>query len=310
MKGLYFDGKLSLRDNLPDPALTPGEAVIATTLAGVCKTDMEIVKGYMGFSGVLGHEFVGVVKQCDDPSWVGRRVVGEINCAPATDPRHVSERTVLGIVGRDGAMAEAFRLPVANLLEVPEGVPDEVAVFTEPVAAAFEILEQTAITANDRVLVLGDGRLGNLIAQVLATTGCELVMVGKHAAKRELAESLGLATMALSDFEPAREWDLVVDATGSSAGFALALESVVPRGRVVLKTTVADSLPMNLAPLVIHEITLIGSRCGRFGPALQALAKETVKVRPLISGRYHLERGVEAFHQAGQPGALKVLLEV
>lgn len=282
MKGLYFDGQLNLREDLPEPKAAPGEAVIGTTLAGVCKTDMEIVKGYMGFSGVLGHEFVGVVKESDDPSWVGRRVVGEINCAPADDPRHVADRTVLGIVGRDGAMAEAFCLPLANLLEVPEGVPDEVAVFTEPVAAAFEILEQTAITPNDRVLVLGDGRLGNLIAQVLATSGCELVMVGKHAAKRELAQSMGLETVALDAFEPARSWDLVVDATGSSSGFALALESVVPRGRLVLKTTVADSLPMNLAPLVIHEITLIGSRCGRFGPALQALADETVKVRPLI----------------------------
>ncbi len=310
MKGLYFEQRLALREDLPEPQLIDGEALIRTTTAGVCKTDLELVKGYMGYQGVLGHEFVGVVEKASDSSWVGKRVVGEINCYPIEDPRHACERTVLGIVGRDGAMAERFLLPVANLLEVPTGLADEVAVFTEPLAAGFEILEQTAISPGEKVLVIGDGRLANLIAQVLYRTWCDLTVVGKHEAKLALLSELGIKTVLKDNLELERRWDVVVEASGSCSGFSMALEAVAPRGRLVLKTTVAEGTELNLAPLVIHEVTVIGSRCGRFEPALRALAQGLIEVEPLIHARFPLDHGLEAFKKAEEPGVLKVLLTV
>jgi threonine dehydrogenase-like Zn-dependent dehydrogenase len=265
----------------------------------------------MGFRGVLGHEFVGVVEESSDPSWVGRRVVGEINCAPpeapGDDPRHAPGRTVLGILGRDGVMAERFRLPLANLLEVPSQLPDQKAVFTEPLAAAYEIEEQLG-QLPERALVLGDGKLGSLCALALQERGCQVTLLGKHPAKlAPLSGLLQTTLLAKADSLP-DDFPLVVEATGSPSGLPLALAHVRPRGTVVLKTTVADPHQLNLAPIVINELTVLGSRCGRFAPALQALAQERVDPTFLIEQSFPLEQAMQAFELAQRPGAGKVLL--
>jgi alcohol dehydrogenase len=311
MQAVVLDNLLELRPDWPDPQLTAGEAVIAPTLVGICKTDLELVKGYMGFRGVLGHEFVGVVQACHDPAWVGRRVVGEINCPPAAssgdDPRHAEGRTVLGILGRDGVMAQRFSLPVSNLLEVPSELADLKAVFTEPLAAAYEIEEQLG-ELPDFALVLGDGKLGALCALALQERGCAVTLVGKHPAKLARVAHL-VNTVGQHQSEKLRsDYPLVVEATGSPSGLPEALARVRPRGTVVLKTTVAESHSLNLSPIVINEITLLGSRCGRFAPALQSLAKGRVDPTFLIEESFPLERAMEAFERAGQPGAGKVLL--
>jgi len=285
--------------------------------AGICATDLAITRGYMGFAGVLGHEFVGEV-DAGPPDWLGRRVVGEINaacgrcdtCARGL-PRHCPTRTVLGILGRDRAFAEYLTLPVGNLHPVPDAVPDEAAVFVEPLAAAFRIREQVQPQPEDVVYVLGDGRLGLLIAQVLAATGCRLTLVGRHPAKLALARELGIETADTSADLPATDLaaaDLVVDATGAPDGLTRAIARTRPRGTVVLKTTCAESPPFNPAPLVIHEVTVIGSRCGPFPPALAALASGAVRVAPLVAATYPLADGVEAFAHAARPGVLRVLL--
>jgi len=318
MRVLVYDGELRLDPDRPRPTPGRGEALIRVRVAGICDTDLEIAKGYMGFRGVPGHEFVGTVEACEDASWVGRRVVGEINCeCGACDlcrrdlGRHCPNRTVLGIVGRDGALGEYLTLPAAKLHGVPDSIPDEEAVFTEPLAAALEILEQVHLRPTDRVVVLGDGKLGLLAAQVLALTGCDLTTVGRHREKLGIVADRGLkvreADQGLSDLAGA---DVVVDCTGDPAGFAAARELVRPGGTLVLKSTFHGDQRVNLSSLVVDEVSLVGSRCGPFGPALRLLDRGEIAVRPLIADRFPLEEGLAAFHKAGERGALKVLLDI
>lgn len=311
MRAVVIDQGLTFRTDRPEPELLPGEAIIKTTLSGICKTDLELVKGYMGFQGVLGHEFVGVVTECDDASWVGRRVVGEINCAPSGtsghDPRHLAGRTVLGILGRDGVMADAFRLPVANLLAVPEDTPDQIAVFTEPLAAAYQIEEQLGVLP-DRALVLGDGKLGSLCALALAERGCAVTLVGKHPDKLAKVASF-VTTVEHQELEALpNDFPLVVEATGSPSGLPEALGRVRPRGTIVLKTTVATPHQADLSPIVIHEISVLGSRCGRFAPALEALSQGRIDPTFLLEETFSLDRALEAFTRAERRGAGKILL--
>lgn len=317
MQALQFqNGQVALREVTPPRA--DGEALIRVRLAGICNTDLEIVRGYAGFEGTLGHEFVGVVEESPDPDWLGQRVVGEINAGcgscvecRAGDPRHCLGRSVLGIVGRDGAFADLLRLPVANLVRVPDEVPDDHAVLTEPLAAAGEILAQTEVGPRHRVAVLGDGKLGQLIARVLATTGCRLLLIGKHPAKLALAERVGIEVALGEDLtiRPAERFDLVVEATGSPAGLARALELVRPRGVLVLKSTFHGPVTIDTSRLVVDEITLLGSRCGRFDQALALLARRAVEVDSLIAARFPLCDGVAALAEAARPGVMKVLLQ-
>lgn len=302
----------SVRD-VPLPA-APDEARIRVRLAGVCATDVELVKGYMGFAGTLGHEFVGEVEAAADPAWVGRRVVGDINAACGTcatcragRPTHCPTRTVLGIQGRDGAFAEALTLPLANLHAVPDGVADEAAVFVEPLAAACEIVEQLHVRPSMRVAVLGTGRLGHLCAAVLALTGAETWGVGRNPRTRALLPRPVRA--AAPDEAAGQRFDLVVDATGNPDGLALATSLVRPRGTLVLKTTVHDLGTTNPTAWVIDELTIVGSRCGPFDPALRLLAAGLVDPTPLITARLPLSAGVEALRRAAAPGAGKVLLD-
>lgn len=313
MPAVVLDGALRYRPDWPVPEGIDGEAIIRPTLVGICKTDLELVKGYMGFRGVLGHEFVGVVESCSDPSWEGKRVVGEINCPlpgdSGSDARHAEPRTVLGILGRDGVMAERFSLPIANLLAVPEGLEDRKAVFTEPLAAAYEIEEQMeALPA--RALVLGDGKLGVLCALALADKGVEVTLVGKHRPKLARVDHLVRTVMREDSGGLASDFPLVVEATGSPDGLGEALSRVRPRGTVVLKTTVAAPHQLDLSPVVINELTLLGSRCGRFEPALAALAEGRIDPTFLIEESLPLERALEAFEKAQRPGAGKILLQV
>lgn len=282
--------------------------------AGICETDVQLVRGYMGFSGVLGHEFVGVAQS---GRYAGCRVVGEINCACATcewcvagKHRHCPNRTVIGILNHDGAFADSVFVPEVNLHVVPDRVTDQEAVFTEPVAAACRILEQVAIQKRHRVVVFGDGRLGNLCGQVLASTGCRLTVVGKHEWKLQRLRDAGLEAVALDDFLPERTVDFVIDCTGSPSGFQAALQTVKPCGTVILKTTVADQQQLYLAPIVIDEIQVLGSRCGPFVPALDMIANRQVDVNPLICGSYALEAVAEAFEHAVRKDTLKILFDV
>lgn len=315
MQALHFDGTLQYRSDVPDPTPAPGEALIRTRLAGICNTDLEIVRGYMGFSGVLGHEFVGEVVQADDaPELVGQRVVGEINlyCGQCPtcrrgDPTQCPHRTTLGIDRHDGTMADYFTLPAKLLYPVPDSVPDEWAVFTEPLAAACEIIEQIPIRPTDRVVVLGDGKLGLLIAQVLQLTGCDLLAVGRHPGKLAILEDRGIRTQ-LAGEEVESGADIVIEATGSAAGFATARALVRPRGTLVLKSTFHGDVTLNLSMLVVDEITLVGSRCGPFTAALRLLEQRLVDVESLIHARYPLNQGLAAFDRAAAPGVLKVLL--
>lgn len=317
MKALVFDERLSLQD-APVPNPLPDEALVKVRMAGICKTDVEIVKGYMDFHGVPGHEFVGTVERSSDPQQVGLRVVGEINsgcrecsfCRKGLE-RHCPHRTVLGILGRDGAMAEYLTLPASNLLPVPPSLPDEKAVFTEPLAAALEILEQVKIQPADRVAVIGDGKLGLLICMVLRLTGCDLVLVGKHPEKMKLFTDMKGSTIFLDEF-CARDdhYDVVVEASGHQSGWELAVSRVKPRGVIVLKSTYHGSLNFNPAPLVIDEITVVGSRCGQFAPALRLMESGLVDPTPLISGIFPMDQAGEAFRVSQEPGNFKILLKM
>jgi threonine dehydrogenase-like Zn-dependent dehydrogenase len=315
MKAVLFDGQqLRLVSEYPDPSPPPGEVRIRTSLAGICNTDLEIVRGYASFRGVLGHEFVGVVEQADDPALLGWRVVGEINAACGTcpacragRPTHCPQRTALGIRGRDGALAEYLCLPAVNLHPVPDDLPDEVAVFTEPLAAASEILEQVHLQPTDRVVVLGDGKLGSLVAQVLGLTGCDLLVVGHHADKLARLAARGIATQLGSEgVEPGA--DLVVECTGQAGGFATARRLVRPRGTLVLKSTYHGLVEADLSSLAVDEIQIVGSRCGPFVPALRLLARGLVDVRPFVEAEYPLDEALAAFEHASRRGARKVLL--
>jgi threonine dehydrogenase-like Zn-dependent dehydrogenase len=313
VRALRWDGtRLALARDVPEPRPGPADAVVRVRLAGICRTDLEITRGYLAFRGTLGHEWVGEVVAAGDPAAVGRRVVGEINlacggCATCATGlgRHCPTRRVLGIVGADGAFADLVVVPLANLHFVPDEVSDRDAVFVEPVAAAFEIIEQLGDVAGRRGIVLGDGKLGLLVAQVLNGAGARVRLVGRHADKLRRARALGIDTGA-----PVPGADLVVDATGSPDGLAHALGLVRPRGTVVLKTTVAASHQVDLAPAVINEVTIVGSRCGPFSPALAALAAGRLSVAPLVDRVYPLDDGQRAFTHAATAGTLKILLDV
>jgi threonine dehydrogenase-like Zn-dependent dehydrogenase len=299
---------------------TPGaEALVRVLLSGICNTDLEIARGYAGFKGTIGHEFVGVVEESPDGTLVGKRVVGEINagcgdCAlcAAGDPRHCPTRSVLGILGRDGAHAEFLRLPLANLFPVPDKVADEHAVFTEPLAAACGIMERVDIKSSMQVAVIGDGKLGLLCAQAIALTGAAVLLIGKHAEKLRIAERRGVETaLAKTATKRKREFDVVVEASGSPSGFVGALELLRPRGTLVLKSTFngpGKIEELDQARLVVDEISIVGSRCGRFEPALDLLNKGAIDIDSLISEEYPLARGVYAMERAGKKGVLKVFL--
>jgi threonine dehydrogenase-like Zn-dependent dehydrogenase len=314
MRAIVLDRQLQYFTSYTDPAPAEGEVMLRVLCAGVCETDMQLVKGYMGFRGVLGHEFVGVA---ESGPYAGRRVVGEINCAchrcdtcRAGLPTHCPNRTVLGILNHDGAFAERIAVPQANLHLVPDSLPTDIAVFTEPVAAAYQIPAQIDVKRTDRVVVLGDGRLGNLCAQVLALQSNRVLVVGKHQPKLALLRARGIETALLADVNQERVADIVVDCTGSASGLPTALSLVRPRGTIVLKTTVAGSQELAWAPFVIDEVTLVGSRCGPFDRALKGLEAGEVDVRPLLSSRFDLSDGLEAMATAQSPGVLKVLIDV
>jgi alcohol dehydrogenase len=286
------------------------------TLAGICGTDLEILKGYSGFRGILGHEFVGHVVECAEKKWVGKRVVGEINISCGECDlclwglgRHCSRRTVLGIANRDGAFAEYLVLPVVNLHEVPKSIPDEAAVFVEPLAAAAEILEQMTVLPATQVAVLGDGRLGLLVAQVLHQAKANVTVIGKHGWKLDLARSWGIKGTTAGDGQVRdRSFRVVVEATGSPTGLRDALRLVAPRGTVVMKSTFQEKAQFDSSKLVVDEITLLGSRCGNFSIALDLLARGQVKVGHLLSKTFPLEAGLEAFAYVKETPCLKVLL--
>ncbi|MEM6460256.1 MAG: alcohol dehydrogenase catalytic domain-containing protein [Planctomycetota bacterium] len=324
MQALIFDGtapRLDPHHAEPDPP--PGEALIRPTRLGVCATDLEICRGYMGFTGVLGHEFVGVVESVarkQDADWIGQRVVGSINCVRSVCDlvraglrEHARDRSVLGIKERDGCFADAFTLPVENLYEVPDHVDDDHAVFAEPLAAAFQVLRQLTVEGRPFVTVLGDGRLGLLVAQVLSSLNATVRVVGKHPRKLELCEKWGIKHRLLDDVGLRQDQDIVVDATGSPTGLATAMHMVRPRGTIVLKTTTApppEGEPhLDLSPLVVHEINVIGSRCGPFPDALEALSAQSIDVVSLIGRRMKLADGVDALRAAARPDVVKVLLE-
>ena len=314
MRAIVLDEKVAVVSGRPTPTPGPDEVLVRVLRAGVCETDLQLIKGYMGFRGVLGHEFVGIA---ESGPLAGRRVVGEINCACWTCqtcrgglPTHCPNRTVLGILNHDGAFADHIAVPQRNLHAVPDTLSDDVAVFTEPVAAAFQIPVQVTIGKKDRIAVLGDGRLGNLCAQLLARMSDHVLAVGKHPEKLAILGAMGIATAVLSDAIETRSFDIVVDCTGSEAGLPTSLRLVRPRGTIVLKTTVAGEQKLAWAPFVIDEVTLVGSRCGPFDQALAALEQGHVQVQPLIAGRFDLSRGLDALARAQTKGILKVLLDV
>ena len=314
MRAIVLDSTVQLDASRPAPTPAENEVLVRVTRAGVCETDLQLIRGYMGFRGVLGHEFVGVAESGD---LAGQRVVGEINCAcwkcdtcRSGFPTHCPNRTVLGILNHDGAFADLIAVPQRNLHRVPDSIPDDIAVFAEPVAAAFQIPAQIAIAGTERIVVLGDGRLGNLCAQVLASLADDVLIVGKHKEKLALLEAMGVKTALLSDDLPERSFDIVVDSTGSESGLPTALKLVRPRGTIVLKTTVAGTQTLAWAPFVIDEVTLVGSRCGPFDRALDALEHGLVDVEPLVTDRFSLSNGLLALQRAQEKGVLKVLLEM
>ena len=317
MKALVFDNKLAMKE-IPDPEPGPGEALIRVLMAGICKTDAEIIQGYMNYTGVLGHEFVGVVHQSPDPELLGKRVVGEINsgcgrCAYCRNgpERHCPHRTVLGIQGRNGAFAEYLALPQANLVPLPENLSNEKAVFTEPLAAALEILEQVKICPSCRVLVIGDGKLGLLVSMVLNLTGCDTLLVGKHPSKLDLFERTGGKVITVDALtERTEEFDVVIEASGHPSGWDLATKLVKPRGTLVLKSTYHGALDFNPASLVINEITVVGSRCGLFPPAIRILERGLIDPTSLISGVFPFDQAEEAFKQSLDSSTFKVLLKM
>lgn len=320
MKGLWLENQtLELRETLPVPQPLAGEALVRVRQAGICNTDLELIRGYYPYTGVLGHEFVGIIEAttAEDPRLQpGQRVVGEINAAcgrchycQTGMPRHCEERTVLGIMGRPGAFAQYLTLPLQNLHPVPKSVSDDAATFTEPIAAALEIQEQVAVTPSDRVVVIGDGKLGQLVAQTLASTGCDLLAIGRHEAKLANLTACGIATGFAEAIAP-RSFDIAVECTGNPGGFELARQALRPRGTLVLKSTYAGNLSLDASAVVVDELTIVGSRCGPFQKALALLAEQAVAIAPLIADRYPLERGLDAFARAQQRGTMKVLLEM
>lgn len=313
MRAVVFDGTLRLDPHRPDAVAPANEALIQVHLAGICNTDIEITRGYKGFNGILGHEFVGTVVACADATWLGKRVVGEINaacrvcptCLRGDDP-HCPNRTTLGIFNRPGSMADLVSIPIDCLHEVPADVSDRQAVFVEPLAAALEILQQTHLRPTDRVALVGDGKLGLLIAQVLRLPGCEVTVVGRHPERWALLHRQGIQTVAST---AADGWyDVVVDVTGNPDGLKTSRKLVRPRGRLVMKSTVAAETQLDLTMLVVDEIQLIGSRCGPFAAALRLLQRNLIETEPLLSGIYAMDDAMAAF--TASKGALKVVLDM
>jgi len=320
MKALKFDGKLKL---VRDAALPRrgGEALVQVICAGICNTDLEIIKGYAGFRGIPGHEFVGRVVESPNDILLGSRVVGEINvgctqCARClnSDPRHCKDRTVLGIKNRDGAFAEYLSLPAENLVEVPASMADEAAIFTEPLAAALNIVEQVSIGSSADVVVIGDGKLAQLIVLVLAQTGCSITVIGKHSEKLDLALGFGANMVRLVDGDLDTEWqgrfDIAIEASGSASGLATSQKLVKPRGTIVLKSTHQGLTALDTSLVVVNELSILGSRCGRFAPALSLIENSRLNPSLLISRRLPLEDGLYGFEQASLAGTMKVILQM
>jgi threonine dehydrogenase-like Zn-dependent dehydrogenase len=314
MNALWLENnQISLRD-VPRPR-KPNEALIKIRKAGICSTDLELVKGYYPYTGILGHEFVGEVIEADDASWVSQRVVGEINavcnqCEQCLNgrPTHCESRTVLGIANRDGTFAEFTTLPIANLHLVPASVSDEMAVFTEPLAAALEIQQQIQVKPTDRVLLVGAGRLGQLIAQTSALTGCDLRVVARHKRQQKLLMARGIRIISEEEIQRWR-WDIVVEATGSPSGFSLARQAIRPRGTLVLKSTYKGEMNVNFSSIVVDEINIVGSRCGPFAPALRLMESKQVDPTVLIDSDFALGEALKAFEHAAETGVLKVLIQ-
>ncbi len=316
MRALTFHTALEYRARHPAPTPSPGEALVRVIQAGVCATDLQLVQGYMDFQGVPGHEFVGIVEEAPQSTLKGRRVVGEINaacraCPVCRDgrPTHCPFRTTLGIDRRDGAFADFLCLPAENLHPLPDEITNDQAMFTEPLAAACRILEQVSVGPADRVLVIGDGKLGLLCAQVLHRAPCRVTVLGHHQEKLRILDGLGIHTRRAAD-APASGFDVVVEATGTPGGFAMASASVRPGGTLVLKSTHRHHTSADLTALVVNEITVVGSRCGPFRPAMALLREHAVAVDALIHARFPIERGPEALAHAAKPGVLKVVLDM
>lgn len=322
MKSIFFDQKLKIKE-IPRPQAIGSEALIKVELAGLCNTDLELCRGYMDFTGVLGHEFVGTVEElgpectnADKQKWLHKRVVGEINCGCGhcswclahSDARHCPNRTTLGIDRRHGVFAPYTLLPVKNLYEVPTSVSNRQAVFVEPLAAAWEIVEQLHLQPNSQVLIFGDGKLGLMVAAVLRLSCLNLTLIGKHEQKLQLAAQIGVRTQLLQDFQ-AQQADVAVEATGSPHGLEMAIANVKPRGTIVLKSTVAANSNLNLAPIVVKELTVLGSRCGPFAPALKSMELGLIDPEPLISAIYPLSEGLSAFQKAQDRDSIKVLID-
>ena len=321
MKAIVYNNGLKLDTNYPKPEPKTGEALIRVTLAGICNTDYEITKGYMGYVGVLGHEFVGIVEDVnsEDKSLVGKRVVAEIswgcddpNCewCAVKDYRHCPNRHTIGIWRKDGCMAEYITLPTNILFEVPENVTDEQAVFVEPLAAACEITEQLQIEPMKKVLVLGDGKLGLTTALTLNAHNLDVLLVGKHQNKLDIAAAQGVKTALLQNFTIEKKYDVVVEATGTASGFETSMALTKPRGVLVLKSTVASGKELNLAPIVIDEITVLGSRCGQFPPALRLLKNKRIDFTSFISKTYTIDEALEAFEANKAKDTLKILIKI
>lgn len=316
MKAVIFDGALKICD-AGQPKRKKDEVLIKVSHAGICNTDHEIIKGYIpNFKGILGHEFFGFVVDADDSGYIGKRVTGEINIACGDCEfckkglgRHCPNRSVLGILNKDGAFAEFLTLPAKNVVKIPPNIHDKHAIFIEPLAAALEILEQITITQDHSILLIGDGKLAILIAYVLQSTGCNLVVIGKHKHKLKLLEESGIKTILLSNFEK-RQFDICVEASGNPSGFNLGLECVKPRGTLVLKSTYAAPFNFNPFPVVVNEITVIGSRCGRFDMAIHFLQTHKIPLDKLISSVFELKDASAAFEFSARHESLKVLLRV
>ena len=321
MKALVYDDKLKLDLNYPMPKIKDNEVLIKTSMVGICNTDYEITKGYMGYKGVLGHEFVGVVSEVGancDKNLIGKRVVGEINCA-CNDcemchknlQRHCPNRSTLGIWQKDGCFSEYFTLPKENVLTISDNIDDITATFCEPLAAAYEILEQIHIKPDDKVAILGDGKLGLCISLIFKAMNVDYTHIGKHLDKLEISKNLGAKIKLVSELDEKdmKSFDVVVEATGSTGGFETSASLVKPRGILVLKSTIVAREGLNLASIVVDEITIQGSRCGQFKPVLRLLEDKRIDVSPLVSGIYNVDDFKEAFDKNSQKGTLKVLVK-
>ncbi len=316
MRAVVFNRELSYQPNYPAPNPAEGECLVQVRLAGICATDLHLTRGYMDFSGVLGHEMVGTVLE-GPTDWTGKRVVCEINhvcgqcklCQSGLS-NHCKNRTVMGIAGRDGCFADLVTVNQKNLHLVPDSVSDEEAVFVEPLAAAYQVLAQSFIDSRTSVSVVGAGRLGLLVAQVLATKGCNLTVVGRNPNKLLLCEKKGVQAIHVDELVARQDRDVVVECSGSPAGMKVAMELVRPRGTIILKSTCADNEALDLAPIVVNEISVVGSRCGPFGEALNALAREAIEVRSMISKTFPIEDAIKAFDAAADPRNIKTLLSM